>query len=214
MNRMKGLSTSAGGPMRQIGAQVVVIALAVGPVASTTAATLAFVAPSIAGQTSAGSIPRTVATEAAVLELRRRSGLTWDQLARLFQVSRRAVHLWASGKIMNPKNQEHLQRLLAFIRQIDRGTAASTRVQLFTATADGRIPFDLLIAGQYEMAAGSIGMGVAPRVSPPSLSMSAATARAPRPPYELLGALQDRVHKESVTVRAARSVRARSDERS
>ena len=40
----------------------------------------------------------TEATRKAVSELRRISGLTWEQLAWLFGVSRRSVHFWASGK--------------------------------------------------------------------------------------------------------------------
>jgi hypothetical protein len=40
----------------------------------------------------------------------------------------------------------------------------------------------------------------------------ARAARAPRPPEELVGAFQDRVHRESGALRAARSVRVRKKE--
>jgi DNA-binding NarL/FixJ family response regulator len=47
------------------------------------------------------------------------------------------------------------------------------------------------------------------RVSPPKLSEEARAARAPRPPEELVGALQDRIHPTSGRLRAAKSVRFR-----
>jgi len=39
-------------------------------------------------------------------------------------VSRRSLHLWASGKAMASTNEEKLARVLAVVRQLDRGTAA------------------------------------------------------------------------------------------
>src|SRR6185503_7037508 len=36
----------------------------------------------------------------AIMEIRRLSGMTWEQLANLFEVSRRTVHFWASGKAL------------------------------------------------------------------------------------------------------------------
>ena len=54
-------------------------------------------------QTSAGvSVSSIAPSGAAIGELRRLSGLTWDQLARLFNLSRRSLHFWASGKPMAP----------------------------------------------------------------------------------------------------------------
>ncbi|WP_419950972.1 helix-turn-helix domain-containing protein [Candidatus Palauibacter sp.] len=73
------------------------------------------------------------ATRAAVSELRRISGLTWEQLAELFGVSRRSVHCWASGKPLNAANHERLMRVLDVVRDADRGTAHSTRAALLEA---------------------------------------------------------------------------------
>ena len=84
---------------------------------------------------------------AVIGELRRLSGLTWDQLARLFGVSRRSVHFWASGKPMAPSNEEHLRRLLAVVRKVDRGSARANRAILLGADEDGISLFDLLAAG-------------------------------------------------------------------
>lgn len=50
------------------------------------------------------------------------SGLTWGQIARYFGVSRRAVHLWASGGRMTATNEEllaHLVRAVEGVRYLD-----------------------------------------------------------------------------------------------
>ena len=49
-------------------------------------------------------------------ELRRLTGMTWDALARVFGVSRRAVHLWANGGRMKDANARQLLGLLAQAR--------------------------------------------------------------------------------------------------
>lgn len=148
---------------------------------------------------------------AAIAELRRLSGFTWDQLARLFHVSRRALHFWASGRAMTASHEEHLQRLLAVVRRIDRGSAAANRAALLAAQEDGAIPRDLLAARHYEQVVALLGRGGAGRAPAPERSAEALAARAPRPPEELVAALQDRVHSETGRARAARSVKVRRD---
>ena len=143
---------------------------------------------------------------AAIGELRRLSGFTWDQLARIFNVSRRSLHFWASGKPMAPSNEEHLQRLLSVVRKIDRGSASANRAALLGVREDGSLPFDLLAAGDYERVLSQLGQGKARRAAPPKLSEEARAARAPRPPDELVGALQDRIHPTSGRLRAAKAI--------
>lgn len=143
----------------------------------------------------------------AIAELRRLSGLTWDQLARLFNVSRRSLHFWASGKAMTSSNEEHLQRLLAVLRHIDRGSAGANRTALLAAGEDGAIPFDLLVAEQYERVVGLLGSGDVRRVRPRKLSAQAMAMRTPPPPEALMGALQDRVHPTSGRLLATKAVR-------
>jgi DNA-binding transcriptional regulator YiaG len=158
-------------------------------------------------QTTAGAVVLAAQPAgAAIGELRRLSGLTWDQLARVFSVSRRSLHFWASGKAMSPSNEEHLQRVLALVRRIDRGTANANRSALLGVCEDGCIPVDLLIAGDYERVLALLGPGDARRVSPPKLSQEARAARAPRPPEELVGALQDRIHPTSGRLLAAKPI--------
>ncbi len=162
-------------------------------------------------QTVSGA--RVVGTQtpgAAIGELRRLSGLTWEQLARMFRVSRRSLHFWASGKPMAPSHEEQLQRVLAVIREIDRGAASLNRTALLAVREDGVIPLDLLETGDFDRALSLLGPGGAQRFVPPEMSPEARAARAPRPPAELVGALQDRIHQESGALRAAKSVRLRS----
>jgi DNA-binding transcriptional regulator YiaG len=158
--------------------------------------------------TTAGTAVVNVAgAEAAIAELRRLSGLTWDQLARLFRVSRRSLHFWASGKPMTPSNEEHLQRLLLVVRGMDRGSADANRAALVSTHEDGTIPFDLLVEGQYERAKTVLGAGVAERVNASKPSRELLTNRAPQPPEELVDALQDRIHPASGRLLRARAVR-------
>jgi len=82
----------------------------------------------------------TVASAQAVLDLRAESGLTWDQLGRLFGVSRRAVHLWASGKRMNSRNIELLGTLRTIVDGAPVKDPDSRRMWLFAPDRDGRSP--------------------------------------------------------------------------
>jgi DNA-binding transcriptional regulator YiaG len=158
-------------------------------------------------QTTAGAlVPSAQPAGAAIGALRRLTGLTWDQLARMFSVSRRSLHFWASGKPMAPSNEERLQRVLAVLRKIDRGAASANRTALLGVHEDGTIPFDLLVNGDYERALSLLGPGDGRGVSPPKLSEEARAARTPRPPEELVGALQDRIHPTSGRLLAAKPI--------
>lgn len=158
-------------------------------------------------QTTAGAVvSSSQPAGAAIGELRRLSGLTWDQLARIFSVSRRSLHFWASDKPMAPSNEEHLQRVLAVVRKVDRGAASANRTALVGVRKDGSGPFDLLIAGDYVRFLSLLGPGNVRRVTHPKLSDEARAARAPRPPEELVGALQNRIHPASGRLLAARPI--------
>ena len=52
-------------------------------------------------------------------------------------------------------------------------------------------------SGKDQRVSAQLGSGEAHRVRPAKLSAAALAARAPRPPEELLGALQDRIHPAS-----------------
>lgn len=152
------------------------------------------------------------ATQKALSELRRLSGLTWEQLAKLFNVSRRSLHFWASGQPLSRFNEEQLNRLLGTLQYIDRGSASLNRSLLLKPDNNGNPIFDLLIAGRYEEFKQLVGVGNAPqKLQLGSLSEDAYSTRMPQNPADLVGALQDPVHREVRQSRPARTTRSRKD---
>lgn len=147
--------------------------------------------------TTSGSPLVQASVGSAIGELRRLSGLTWERLAELFGTSRRSLHLWASGKPMKDGNRRRLSLLLELMRTVDRGSAAANRTALLEGSDGEDAPFDLLVRGDHEHAVALLGAGSGRRPSPPGISARAMAERAPRPPTELVGALQDRVHPAS-----------------
>ena len=149
-------------------------------------------------QTSAGSpVTAPPAQPGALSELRRLSGLSWEQLAHVLGVSRRTLHFWASGKPMARSNEEHLQRVLGVVRASERGSTAATRTALLEALDGQHNAVDLLTAHEYERASSATSR----------LSTAVRTSRAPSPPETLVGALHDRVHQDLGPSRPARSVK-------
>lgn len=73
---------------------------------------------------------------AEVKWLHEQSGLTWEQLGRLFGVSRRAVHLWANGSRMNSANAELLGKLVSHVRELP-GSPDEVRAALLSRAAGG-----------------------------------------------------------------------------
>lgn len=147
------------------------------------------------------------ATRKAVSELRRISGLTWEQLAALFGVSRRSVHFWASGERLNAANHERLMSVLDVVRHADRGTARGTRAALLEAR-EGTTAFEMLAGQRFQEARVALGRGrtrFVPALTP--LSEAAQTARKPLPPEEFFDAKSDRVHQAPGRGRAARTAR-------
>jgi len=149
----------------------------------------------------------TEVTRRAVSDLRRISGLTWAQLAKLFGVSRRSVHFWVSGKPLNAVNHQRLMQVLNVVRHADRGTARGTREALLAAR-EGTTAFDMLADQRFGEARIALGRGrtrLVPTLTP--LSEAAQAARKPMPPDELHDAKSDRVHQELGRGRAARTAR-------
>jgi hypothetical protein len=149
----------------------------------------------------------TQSSASAILEIRRRSGLTWDELAYLFDVSRRSVHHWASGKTVSASHHRQISRMLVAIRHIDQGEAARTRDFLLAPDASGESRLDLLSRNRFEKATAGVPTERAP--VPPiltRLSESALRARRPASPTSLLDASQDRP-VTSAKARVAAAVR-------
>lgn len=80
----------------------------------------------------------------ALRSLHDESGLTWDQLAKLFGVSRRAVHAWAAGARMNDHHARWLTELTAAIRGLPGDDPATRRAYLLAPGDDNRSLFERL----------------------------------------------------------------------
>lgn len=148
-------------------------------------------------------------TRQAVWELRRLSGLTWEQLGELFDVSRRSIHFWASGKPLNADNEARLLRMLDVVHRGYQGDARATRTALLEVH-DGVRPFDLLREGRFDEASEKLGPGKPIRkLRPTQLSPEAQAARKPPPPASLVDALHDGTYEDRGRGRAARTVRSK-----
>lgn len=78
--------------------------------------------------------------------IREATGLTWDQIARVFGVSRRAVHNWVAGGRMTARNEEVLARLQAEVRSLPVASLGDRRAKLFAAGPDGKSLLDVIRA--------------------------------------------------------------------
>ena len=132
-------------------------------------------------------------TAEAILEIRRRSGLTWEELGDLFDVSRRSVHHWANGKPVTSRHDQMIYKMLAALRHLDQVDQISTRAFLLAVDpATGLSTLDLLKGGRFDEAMGRVEGVRAPERNRIPLSQAALDARRPQPPVFLLGAEQDR----------------------
>lgn len=205
--------TSAVGSMYRPGLDAAIAAmLDIGGLSgSATASTYDF--PRLVERTAAGPAGQIdhVAAEStaeAVLEIRRRSGLTYEELSDLFDVSRRSVHHWASGKAVSARHDQAIRRILAAIRRLDQGNQADTRAQLLAVDAGmGVSALDLFKTGRFDEAmvrAAGVRPHEARRVP---LSREAQDARRSQVPTLLLEAEQERpnIPAKARTVRAKRT---------
>lgn len=98
----------------------------------------------VAGRIAFLAPPSAESPAQSVLEIRRITGMTWDDLGTLFGVTRRSVHHWASGKPVNAKNEHRIRKTLHTFRSLDRGSVSSTRALVFAPNTAGVSIFDLL----------------------------------------------------------------------
>lgn len=98
------------------------------------------------GRTDLRSWPSPAAATAdAVRDLREFSGLNWDELARLFNVSRRTVHYWATGGRMNQFHAQRLNTISQTLRPLARTTREATRAALLAPDASGTSEYQRLL---------------------------------------------------------------------
>ncbi len=129
----------------------------------------------------------------AILEIRRRSGLTWEELGDLFEVSRRSVHHWANGKPMSARHDRVIRRMLSAVRHLDRGDRERNRAVLLNIDKGmGVSKFDLLREGRFAEAMGGADSVPELELQRIPLSSIARDVRQPQAPVVLLEAEQDR----------------------
>ena len=141
------------------------------------------------------SVPVAPATE-LLADVRSRARLTWDQLAQMFGVQRRSLHLWARGSRLNADNAERLEHIAAVIRLLDQGDPDQTRSALLRPGAGSDSIYDLLRRGRgreaIDLARRGAVVDLAPQAArkrPPALSRAAREARGRIAPAELIGGL-------------------------
>lgn len=124
----------------------------------------------------------------AITEIRRISGLTWDQIGELFGVDRRTPQFWASGRSLRPANQERLVRAYQIIQHVDFGDPEVTRAFLLDIS-QGPMLKDLITRENWQAAEYRV-RGLLPQqrpVEPPELPV---TERVGRRPLDLMTTLQ------------------------
>ncbi len=147
-------------------------------------------------------------TGQAVMEIRRRTGFTWELLSELFNVSRRTIHHWANGRQPSSKRERGIRKTLEAVRHLDEGSQRSTHDRLLS-TIDGTSPFDLLVDHRYsdvmQLAAGSASV-TNPRIRTP-LSEDERARRRPTRPELLLDAIQESPKLPAMNARVIRPAR-------
>lgn len=84
------------------------------------------------------SFPRNFS--AAIQDVRRHSGLTWQELADALGVSRRAVHHWAVGERVSARHAQLINELAALVGEYEGVAPETVRAQLLTPTRTGQSP--------------------------------------------------------------------------
>lgn len=130
-------------------------------------------------------------TASWIRDIRSISGLTWDQLSRVFGVSRRSVHLWAQGGRPAAENAERIGRVRAFMNRFNAGDRQATLNWLLTVTHGDKSPLDLLVEQRESELRTSPGVS---RSRPPVLSREEHELRQGFSPLELLDARHDEPH--------------------
>lgn len=86
---------------------------------------------------------------AALDDLKKHSGFTWDQLARLFGVDRRSIHNWTNGQPMTQAHEEALHRIHEIVHLIDDANPFVVRGTMRDRTRGSSIA-DLLAAHRFD----------------------------------------------------------------
>jgi hypothetical protein len=140
------------------------------------------------------SVARSFRARDAIFELRRLSGLTWEELATSLSVTRRSLHLWANGAAINAPNEKRVRDLLSTMRKLDRGTGRENRGLLLALLPDGGTIGELLQAGRLEDALRLAGQGRGRAVG--AATHEAAPRAEKLSVVDMLGTRSDRLHTD------------------
>jgi DNA-binding transcriptional regulator YiaG len=80
----------------------------------------------------------------SVRALHERSGLTWDELAYIFGVSRRTLHNWSTGGQVSASHAQAIASVTGVIHDVDAGDPKLTRSKLLAPTAEGETAYTRL----------------------------------------------------------------------
>ncbi len=144
----------------------------------------------------------------ALQEIKSTTGLTWQQLARVFKVSQRSLHLWMDGEALDSIHRERLYRVLNTIRQLPFPESFQNRAFLLSPQPDGTIPLDLLTAGDDEAIKAFAAFTPTRAVTNTSLIAD----RSPLPPSTLMDATQDTLHVDLPGRRSVKVVKRKGTE--
>jgi DNA-binding transcriptional regulator YiaG len=81
----------------------------------------------------------------SVRSLRQRSGLTWDELARIFGVTRRTLYNWSIGGQVSAANAQAIAEVIRSVHGIDSGEPKITRSRLLAPRENGATLYAMLI---------------------------------------------------------------------
>jgi DNA-binding transcriptional regulator YiaG len=84
-----------------------------------------------------------------IAEVRALTGLTTDQVGRLFGVSRRSVHNWINGNAMAPQHEERAAKILSIVQVLPGSTPAERRAALLDSSR-GTSLFHQLVTSRDE----------------------------------------------------------------
>ena len=104
--------------------------------------------------------PEVYSPSELVQSVRRLGGMTWAQVAEIFDVSLRAVFDWAAGKTVAGQHHRHLGNVFATLEYIDRGSAEENINLLMGTNQDGKTCFELLKIDQCDSVRDIAGEGV------------------------------------------------------
>lgn len=144
----------------------------------------------------------------ALFEIKNTSGLTWQQLAKIFHVSPRSLHHWMDGEAPDSIHHERLYRILKTIRKLPYSEPFLNRSWLLAPQADGIIPIDLLIEGEDRLFITCAQSSPARTI----MSTAASIESRPLPPSTLMDAMQETLHTDMPGKRSIKAIKRRGRE--